>query len=73
MFIDKQIIGVYNCICRSEYSDIVRLFNSMPVYGLGRKFILITKRAMVDNCIKAVSLTFKSIETLSKLTYYISY
>ena len=54
IFISESIFVIF----RSEYSDIVKLFNSLPVYGLGRKFILITKRALVDNCIKAVSLTF---------------
>ena len=29
--------------------------NKLPVYGLGRKFLIVTKKALVENFIKAVS------------------
>ena len=31
-----------------------KFLNGLPVYGLGRKFLIVTKKALVDNFIKAV-------------------
>ena len=41
------------------------MLNTLPAYGLGRKFIILTKKAMVENFIKAVSIFLsKSINDL---------
>ena len=34
--------------------EMKKFLNGLPVYGLGRKFLIVTKKALVDNFIKAV-------------------
>ena len=34
--------------------EMKQFLNGLPVYGLGRKFLIVTKKALVDNFIKAV-------------------
>lgn len=40
---------------RAGYSEMTKFLNGLPVYGLGRKFLIVTKKALVENFIKAVS------------------
>ena len=39
---------------RAGYAEMKTFLNRLPVYGLGRKFLIVTKKALVDNFIKAV-------------------
>ena len=44
----------FNANLRAGYSEMTGFLNGLPVYGLGRKFLIVTKKALVENFIKAV-------------------
>ena len=48
--------------------DIDKLLEDLPVFGLGQKFLIVTRKSLVESFVKSVSLTFISSIINSDIT-----